>query len=263
MVVATYNRPDALSAVLEGLVHQNDRAFEVIIADDGSTPDTGGLVKIYAERAPFPVRHVWHEDAGFRAGAIRNRAVAVASSDYVLFLDGDCVPRPDLVAAHRRLRSPGTLLYGHRVLVGPELTRRALATGLPLHAWGFREFLGARLAREINRMTPLLPWPAALALPHRSWKGIKACHLSAWRGDLIRVNGFDEVYEGWGFEDSDLVARLFHAGVRARDARGAPAVLHLWHPDNPRAQAHANEALFRQRLRDRPVRAARGLDQYL
>lgn len=263
MVVATYNRPDALGAVLEGLAHQNDCAFEVIVADDGSTPETGLLVKAYAKRAPFPVHHVWHEDAGFRAGAIRNRAVTATSSDYVLFLDGDCVPRPNLVAAHRRLRAPRTLLYGHRVLVGPELTRRALAAQIPLHAWGLREFVRARLAHEINRVLPLLPWPAGLALSHRSWKGIKACHLSAWREDLVRVNGFDELYEGWGFEDSDLVARLFQAGVRARDARGAPAVLHLWHPENPRAQTHANEALFRQRLRAQPMRAERGLDQYL
>ena len=261
VIVATYNRPDALGAVLEGLKHQDDRVFEVIVADDGSTAATGALVRTYAARAPFAVRHVWHEDLGFRLAAIRNRALALTDAAYVLFIDGDCVPLPRLVSAHRRLRTSGAFLYGHRILAGRHLTERALAESLPLYAWGFRDFVRARVAREINRLP--LPWPPGLALRHRSWKGIKSCHLSAWRSDLMQVNGFDEAYAGWGFEDSDLVIRLFNARVRALDARGAPPVLHLWHPEKAREDAAHNEARFRARLRETRLRAERGVEQYL
>ncbi|MHB1951030.1 MAG: glycosyltransferase family 2 protein [Acidiferrobacteraceae bacterium] len=263
VIVSTYNRPDALMAVLRGLRDQDDPAFEVVIADDGSTPETGELVRTFAGEAPFPVHHIWHEDAGFRLGAIRNRAIAATQAPYLLFLDGDCIPRPRWVAVHRALRRPGAFLYGHRVLLGPDLTRRALGMHLPLHHWGFRDFVRARLRGEINRLLPVIPRPEGLVWEHRSWKGVKGCHLSAWRDDLQRVNGFDEAYAGWGFEDSDLVVRLFRAGLRALDARGAPAVLHLWHPQAPQAHAGRNQALFQERLRAGLRRAQRGVDQYL
>jgi glycosyltransferase involved in cell wall biosynthesis len=103
VVVTTYNRPDALRAVLDGLGGQTDRAFEVLVADDGSRDDTRELVESFARGATVPVRHVWQEDRGFRAGAARNRATALAYGDYVVFLDGDCVPRPEFIERHRRL----------------------------------------------------------------------------------------------------------------------------------------------------------------
>lgn len=263
VVVTTYNRPDALAAVLEGFMTQHEQGFELIVADDGSGPETAAVVKSYARRAPFAVRHVWHEDQGFRAAAIRNRALATATSDYVIFVDGDCIPRGEFVGAHRELRAPGRFLFGHRVLLQREFTREVLAEGLPVHHWGLGRWIPRWVRRDVNRIAPLLSWPHWVCWQHRSWHGVKTCNLSAWRKDLLRVNGFDEAYAGWGFEDSDLVVRLQHAGVACHDARGVPAVLHLWHPENTRARMQDNEHRFRQRLGTNLVRAERGVDQYL
>jgi len=107
VILTTYNRPDALAAVLDGYSSQDTLDFELIVADDGSRSDTRELVEARARRAPFPLRHVWQEDRGFRAGGARNRALTTTSAEYVIFSDGDCVPPAAFVARHRALAEPG------------------------------------------------------------------------------------------------------------------------------------------------------------
>ena len=124
VIVTTYNRPDALAAVLEGYAQQSDSGFGLIVADDGSTADTAELVQRFAARAPFEVSHVWQEDQGFRAAAIRNRAVAAARAEYIIFTDGDCVPSRTFVHQHRRLAEPGWFLSGNRVLLSERFHAR-------------------------------------------------------------------------------------------------------------------------------------------
>jgi glycosyltransferase involved in cell wall biosynthesis len=263
VVVTTYNRPDALGAVLAGDLAQQRSDFELIVADDGSTPDTGALVQRYAARAPFPLRHVWHPDEGFRAGAIRNRAIAATDADYVVFTDGDCVPRSDFVAQHAALAERGYFLAGNRMLLSPRCTRRVLEQQLPIHAWPAGRWLQARLAGEVNRVLPLVALPDG-AWRKRSpsrWEGVKTCNLSAWRDDLVRVNGFDQAYSGWGLEDSDLVIRLLHAGVKHKSARFATPLFHLWHAENDRSHLGENRARLEALLGSRETRAAVGLDR--
>ena len=142
VIVTTYNRPDALAMVLAGYFDQAHRDFELLIADDGSGPDTRKLIVDMAMRAPMPLRHVWQEDTGFRPGAARNRAVAQAQGEYLLFLDGDCVPLPDFVARHKALADPRWFVAGNRILLSQGLTERALQAGWPLHTrtalqWGW------------------------------------------------------------------------------------------------------------------------------
>ena len=88
------------------------------------------------------------------------------------------------------------------------------------------------------------------------------CNLSAWRTDLLRVNGFDEAYSGWGLEDSDLVIRLLHAGVRHKNARFAAPVFHLWHRENDRSRLPENQRMLEDLLRSDRVQARLGCDQY-
>ena len=126
VIVTTYNREDALAAVLRSLARQTDRDFEVIVADDGSGPATAALVESVKANIGHRVEHVWHEDSGFRAGEIRNRAILAARGDYCIFLDGDCIVRPDFVAIHRRLAEPGWFVTGNRILLSRELTEKVL-----------------------------------------------------------------------------------------------------------------------------------------
>ena len=264
VVVTTYNRPDALAAVLEGYLAQDTASFEVIVADDGSTPDTGAVVDAYGARSPFPIRHVWHEDRGFRAGAIRNRALAATHAEYVIFTDGDCVPRTSFVSRHRALAERGYFLAGNRILLAASFTERVLAQRIPIHEWTASAWLAARLRGDINRVLPLLHFPDGAARkrePDR-WEGVKTCNLSVWREDLLRVNGFDESYAGWGLEDSDLVIRLLHAGVKHKSARYATPLFHLWHAENDRSLLADNQRRLDALLASNEIRARVGVDRY-
>jgi len=265
VVVTTYNRPDALAAVMDGYCEQTDQNFELIVADDGSTDETRELVESYRARAPMPVSHVWQKDAGFRAGAVRNRAVASSNAQYVIFTDGDCVPARGFVAAHKLLSCRGFFLAANRVLLSEACTRRVLAAKEPIHRWGWSDSLLGWARRDVNRLLPLLELPDSgwrTRNPQR-WEGVKTCNLSVWREDLLRVNGFDESYEGWGLEDSDLVIRLLHAGVKHKSARFAAPVFHLWHAENDRTQLARNQQRLDELLRSGQTRASLGLDHYL
>ncbi len=126
VIVTTYNREDALDAVLRSLACQSDRDFEVVVADDGSTAATAAVIDAWTGKIGRRLDHVWHEDRGFRAAEIRNRAILAARGVYCVFLDGDCIARPDFVAAHRRLAEPGCFVTGNRILLSRDLTAEVL-----------------------------------------------------------------------------------------------------------------------------------------
>ena len=261
VIVTTYNRPDALAAVMEGFLAQSDPDFELIVADDGSTGATRERIGQFAARSPFPVTHVWQEDAGFRAAAIRNKAIASTSAEYLVFTDGDCIPSRHFVASHRKLAEPGHFLSGNRVLLSPDFTAKVLEERLPVHHWPMKKWLSAWREGDINRLLPLISLPDLMRkrTPEK-WKGVKTCNLSAWKRDVVAVNGFDEGYTGWGLEDSDFVIRLLHSGVRHKSARFSAPVFHLWHEENDRSRLSENDRMLEALLASDKIRALEGLD---
>jgi glycosyltransferase involved in cell wall biosynthesis len=265
VIVTTYNRPDALAAVLEGFCAQAAASFELIVADDGSTGETGARVREFAARAPFPLRHVWQEDRGFRPGAARNRALAAAEADYIIFIDGDCVPPRDFVDQHIKLSEPGHFLSGNRILLARNFTDEVLQYRIPIHRWSAARWLVAWVRRDVNRALPLLRLPDGKFRKRKpaQREGVKTCNLSAWRTDLLRANGFDETYSGWGLEDTDLVIRLLHAGIRHKSARLAAPVFHLWHPEADKRGFNENQRLLNELIGSNRSRAKLGVDQYL
>ena len=265
VIVTTYNRPDALRAVLASLAAQTDTAFEVLVADDGSRAETAEAVTAEGVHFPVPLRHLWQEDDGFRAAAARNLAVAASCGDYLVFIDGDCILRPDFVAAHRSLAESGWFVAGNRVLLAEEFTASALKTPLrDLHAGSRFTWLRRRFAGAINRWLPLCHFAGQRwrkRQPQR-WQGARTCNLAMWRSDFDAINGFDEAFQGWGHEDADLAIRLLHAGVQRKDGRFATAVLHLWHRENDRSNLAENERRLAEILAADRRRAAVGIDSY-
>ena len=258
VIVTTYRREDALSAVLRSLLDQTDRNFEVVVADDGSGPATAAAVE--AARAAR-LTHVWHEDLGFRAAEIRNRAILASRGVYCIFIDGDCIVRPDFVATHRRLAEPGWFVTGNRILLSPDLTDRVLREGLAPERWGPGTWLVARWRGGVNRLSALLRLPLGplRRLRRKAWRGARSCNLAVWRADLDHVDGFDGAYVGWGKEDSDLIVRLLHAGVRRKDGMFATGVLHLWHHEADRSNKAGNERKLSDIIESGVTRARRGL----
>lgn len=261
VIVTTYNREDALDAVLRSLARQSDRAFEVLVADDGSGPATARLVETWKDRLGRPLLHVWHEDRGFRAAEIRNAAVVASQGDYCVFLDGDCIARPDFVAVHRALAEPGWFVTGNRGLLSQALTEQVLREGLEPELWSQADWLRQRRQGGLNRLPPLLTLPLGplRKLRASAWRGARSCNLAVWRSDLDRVDGFDAAFAGWGREDSDLLIRLLNAGVRRKDGVFATGVLHLWHPEADRSQFDANDRMMQDAERLRRIKAQQGL----
>jgi glycosyltransferase involved in cell wall biosynthesis len=261
VIVATYNREDALDAVLRALSAQTDRHFETIVADDGSGPATARLLASWSSRLGDRLRHVRHEDKGFRLAEIRNRAILVAAGEVCIFLDGDCIPRADFVAAHRRLAEPGWFVAGNRVLLSRGMAERILRDSIAVEHWPLSSWAVARLSAEINRLLPLvsLPLGPLRRLGRSAWRSVRGANLAIRRDDLFRVDGFDAAYNGWGREDSDIVVRLMRIGVRRKDGRFATAVLHLWHSDNDRSRLHENDRMVDEMIEGDRVKAVAGL----
>ena len=259
VIVSTYNRADALAAVLRSLSRQNDRAFELVVADDGSNTATARVVTEWAGRMSVPLKHVWHADCAAsgspRSATARSRR---AQGAYCVFLDGDCIVRPDFVAAHRRLAEPGWFVTGNRILLSRLLTERILRDGVEPEAWGFADWITARARRNVNRFAPLLDLRLGnLRKFHaRHWRGARGSNMAFWRSDLDKVDGFDAAFSGWGREDSDIFIRLIRSGVLRKDGRFATGVLHLWHPEADRARLGENERQLADVIRRRQPRCA-------
>lgn len=266
IIVTTYNWPDALRSVLTALIHQKtSHLFEIIVADDGSTPETAELIREFQACAPCPLSHIWQMDEGFRVATIRNKAISAARGSYIIFLDGDCIPRENFIERHAILAEANTFVSGNRVLLSQAFTLKTLSKRLPLHQWGLLRWVLAWTCGRCNRWIPFLSLPLSrlwgLRSAHR-WQGIKGCNLAVWKTDLQRVNGWEEAFIGWGYEDSDLAIRLLRAGIQRKEGRFQIPVMHLWHPENDRSRIHENWVLFKTRDSSDELRAKIGLNQY-
>jgi len=242
VIVATYERHDALRAVLAGLIAQTRDDFEVIVVDDGSGISTRDVVEHSRTILRDRLIHAWQPDVGFRLAAARNLGILAMRSPYAIFLDGDCVPRMQFVAGHQADAGPKKIVRGSRLLLSQSATIGILAQQLPIHRWQRRDVLIAACRGEVNRALPTLIPGRAIGrdLRARAWKSVRGCNFALWRADLLALGGFDESYVGWGHEDADLAVRAISLGLEVRRARSGTCVLHLWHPEKARTSAGEN-----------------------
>lgn len=233
VIVTTYNQPEHLERVLWGYAAQRWRAFEVLVADDGSDERTAAVVDRVAAASggALDVAHVWHADRGFRKPAILNQAILASRGDYLVFTDGDCIPRDDFLETHARLAEPGCFLSGgylklpqalsERITVDDVCAGRA-ADGAWLRAGGWRP--GHRRLRAVR--APLVAAVLDAVTPtRRSWNGHNA---STWRELIVAANGFD-MRLGYGGLDRAFGELLLNAGVRGKQIRHRAVCVHLHH----------------------------------
>jgi glycosyltransferase involved in cell wall biosynthesis len=257
LIITTYNRPDALSLVLKSVLLQTKKPFEVIIADDGSKDETKVVVEKFKRDSGLKILHSWQEDKGFRASMARNRAVAEAEGEYVVLIDGDMVLHRDFVSDHIDVAERGVFVQGSRVLLDKSLTERILKSG-------YIEF--KTLQRGVkNRKNGIHSKFLSRLLSNstKSLKGIRSCNFALFRDDILKVNGFDNSFVGWGREDSEFAVRLLNSGMKRRNVKFLSIAYHLYHDESSKSTLSENDERLRKSIEERLVWAEDGVDRFL
>lgn len=250
VIVPTYNRPEALRLCLMSLTGQTRLPDEVLVADDGSGPETARTVSEFADSSAcrFELRHVWQDDDGFRKPRILNETVRQSSGDFLVFIDGDCMAHREFVRSHLQSAEPGVIASGKRVDLGRGLTEKILKRGRPLARLTVpllidSLFSGTRKAEEAFRITS----PLLRRLLHRdaiSDDGVWGCNFSLHRELFYAINGCDEDFLDGSIEDNDLGIRVLNSGGRIKSVRALAVVFHLWHRST---WSFANEKFIQNR----------------
>jgi glycosyltransferase involved in cell wall biosynthesis len=255
LIISTYERPDALEKVLRGVQRQTEMPREILVADDGSGAATRDLIAQWQGKLSMPLRHFWQEHTGFRKTIILNKALAAATGEYIVLLDGDCVPHKQFIADHASLAEKNFWVQGRRCFVREKFVNY-FAPGLtPVLLW--------MLSDRITGWAKAIRLPFAFVRRNTGQRGIIGCNMGFWRDDLLAVNGFDEEFIGWGGEDSDIGTRVYHLGRQRKFVYGRAIVYHLDHPMLNREQSKAGFERLAETIRSKRIRCVRGVDQYL
>lgn len=257
LLISTYNWPEALELVLKSALVQSIHSTEIIIADDGSKEDTKLLIEQFRQKTNIPIHHIWQEDFGFRKSKILNKAIAQTTADYIIQVDGDCIMHENFVEDHLKAAQNEVYIYGSRVNILPDF----VADVFVKKQINFNFF-----SKQIKNKTRSLRIPF-LSEFYKIHDGIskkfRGCNVSYWRNDFIAVNGYNENFEGWGREDSDLAIRMGNNGVKAKRIRYAGIVFHIHHKINSKDNFELNDKIQSETIANKTVRIQNGVDKYL
>lgn len=257
VIITTYNWPEALKMVLVSMIGQSKLPDEVIVADDGSRDSTRLLIQNYQKDFPCPLIHCWQEDLGFRPGHIRNKAIALATGDYIIVIDGDMILKPQFVEDHIYNARKKMVIAGKRMKMSKRLSQQVLnnKTSPSFFSLGF-----------LSERSILLQWRWLSKIrstrENNSNKVISA-NFSFWREDAIKVNGFNEDFLGWGPEDKEFCLRLIHSGCQKLKLRNAANAYHLYHNDNEMSMIPKNNAIYNNTLKNKLSWCENGIDKHL
>lgn len=270
VIVPTYNRPKALKLCLLSLANQSVLPSEVLIADDGSGPETRDMVRELqgSLKHRFPIKHIWQEDIGFRKPKILNETVRQATGDYLIFIDGDCMAHRHFVKAHRDYSAPDAVLSGKRVEIGEQLSLELQKRGKLMNRFTFRLLWDAarkRSRRVAESIRIKNPWLRQAMHRDRIYNdGVWGCNFSLYKELFVAINGCDEEFLDGSIEDNDIGIRALNQGKRLRSVRGLAIIFHLWHKsswsfDNTKYQH--NLAILKRRIADKEPVCRQGINK--
>ncbi len=231
VIITTYNSPLWLEKVLWGYENQTDSDFEVIIADDGSGQKTLDVIEKFKERNKLNILHVWHADDGFRKTEILNKALVKTKSDYLMFTDGDCIPRADTIEVHKEKSEEGRFCssgyYKLAMPVSELISEEHIKSG---DAFDYQWLLknGQPKSRKSRKLTATGVWRDVcnfVTPAGTTWNGANS---SAFKEDILAVNGFDERMK-YGGEDREMGERMMHNGIKGKQIRYNTICIHLDH----------------------------------
>ena len=211
-------------------------------ADDGSKNDTLKLIEEYRKKFTIPIKHAWHEDKGFRKCLILNKAVKLTDADYIIEIDGDIIVNPKFVADHLKAAKRGFFVQGSRTMLTEERSKEILLNKkINFHS------LSRGVYSRFNAVR--IPALSVFFRPDpRSSFNVKGCNLAFWRDDYIRINGYYNGFEGWGWEDFEFGARLINAGILKKRLKMAAISYHIFHKISSRENFLPNELIYQETI---------------
>ncbi|MEZ9925706.1 glycosyltransferase family 2 protein [Vibrio breoganii] len=256
LIITTYNWKEALQAVLDSVNKQTKLPDEVIIADDGSRSDTAELISNYQESYSLSLVHSWQADEGFQLAKSRNKAIAKASGDYIVMIDGDIILHPRFIETHVNASKRGWFVQAGRAMLNEQQSKNVLDVKESPH------FFTPNLKNRKNAICSNL-LSNLFSYKRNNDKATRGCNMAFWRDDLIEVNGFNEDFIGWGREDSEFTIRMLNAGKNRLYLKFAGIGFHLYHKESPRELLAQNEHILNKTIEQRLVRCSNGLEKYL
>jgi glycosyltransferase involved in cell wall biosynthesis len=242
LIITTYNWQQALSLSLNSALKQNILPDEIVIADDGSTPETKEIVAEFSKKSDVKIIHSWQEDKGFRAAKSRNLAIKKTSADYIVCVDGDMILDKNFVKEHINAAEKGCYIQGSRVLLGQSLTEQILRT----MRFGVPSLFSNQVKNNENSIQNVFLSKILSIKKSQKLKGIKSCNFSFFKNDFFKVNGFNEDFITWGREDSEFIARLYNIGIRRKNLKFGGIQYHLHHHEGHRNSK--NDALLQKTI---------------
>lgn len=256
LIIITYNTPGYLGLVLESVRRQSTKPYEVIIADDGSTHETRDMIDSLRDNYPCTLKHVWHEDNGFRISSIRNKAIHEAKGDYLIFSDGDLMLHKHFIKDFVSVAKNKMVYIGTRLFINQSFTKKLLSCGVnyssfnPIFGKSEKNWLNGLRIPSVYNLFKIYDKPST---------SLRGGLVGMYLSDMIAIGGWDEIYEGWGSEDTDMLARMINNGLKARKLKHMGLTYHLWHPHNSRSSQNKNEYLLEECIREKRVKAIKGL----
>ncbi|AEF53828.1 glycosyltransferase family 2 protein [Marinomonas posidonica] len=256
LIVTTYNWKEALSVTLESVKRQSVLPFEVIVADDGSREDTEILIQELQEKYPVPLLHSWQEDIGFRLAASRNKAIAKSSGDYLIIVDGDLFLPKKFIESHLEAATQGAFVQGGRVLLGEKISFKVLNKKI------IPSFFSSDIRNRHNMIDSKILSKLATRIRNND-KSTRGCNFALWKKDALNVNGYNEDFEGWGREDSEMVIRLLNSGLNRIYLKFKAVGYHIYHKENDREMLDKNDEIYKCSIFEKKVFCENGVDQYI
>lgn len=238
LLISTYNWPKALHMVLSTVQNQTVLPNEILIADDGSTEDTKKVIEEWKEKLTIPIKHLWHEDKGFRKTIIMNKAVASSSSNYIVQIDGDILLEKHFIQDHIKNAKKGFFIKGSRALILKDRTESILNNQIFVLKEELKYVKNTINATRIPLFAPIFRKDKFKS------NNVKGCNFAFWKKDFIAVNGYDNDMDGWGHEDIELAARLTNLGIKQRQLKMVAICFHLHHKFNDRGNENINYSKY-------------------
>jgi glycosyltransferase involved in cell wall biosynthesis len=256
LIISTYNWPEALELVLKSALTQSVFPKEIVIADDGSTIETKDMITFYQSKFQIPLIHVFHEDKGFRLSEIRNKAIKISSGDYIIQIDGDVILHKHFIKDHLKIAKENCFVRGSRIKMEENLSKKILANKtikISLFSKGIK-----------NRGNGIrFPFLTKLLIYKKEDKlKMLGCNMAFWRKDVYRVNGYDNNLQGWGYEDSELAARLINCNLKKRVMKNMGIVYHIYHKERNTDSANSNYNILEKAVNSKLKMTKNGINNF-